>query len=157
MCQNFNLPWLSQENVSRNTTVCCQKISAFINKQGDINFESKHSAIYGHEENNPIYIFFSAKNPNKPTPSNLKKKKICLLKKIVTTTRVHYLSPTSSHDTFYYNHIKSHWLKVGLGVSHHLTCNPSWYWTAACIASPSLSTRSFHVLFNASQAEFSCK
>lgn len=97
------------------------------------------------------------KNPNKPTPSNLKKKKICLLKKIVTTTRVHYLSPTSSHDTFYYNHIKSHWLKVGLGVSHHLTCNPSWYWTAACIASPSLSTRSFHVLFNASQAEFSCK
>lgn len=35
-----------------------------------------------------------------------------------------------------------------------LTCSPSWYWTAACIASSSLSTRSFQALFRESQAEF---
>lgn len=41
--------------------VWCQKTSALFNKQGDINFESKHSVIYGHEENNPMYVFFNAK------------------------------------------------------------------------------------------------
>lgn len=41
------------------------------------------------------------------------------------------------------------------GHGGHLTCNPSWYWTAACMASSSLSTRSFQALFRESHAEFS--
>lgn len=48
-------------------------------------------------------------------------------------------------------------LRPASGHSNHLTCNPSWYWTAACMASSSLSTRSFQALFSESHAEFNYK
>jgi len=137
---------------------CFQKTSALINKQEDIKFESKYSATDEqlHERTNPTDLFFHAKIPQ--IQNQTRGKSICLLQKIVTIIRViHYLPPTQSQDIFYYNHIKSCWLQTGLGIAHILTCSPSWYWTAACIASTSLSTRSFHVLFKTSQAEFSCK
>lgn len=162
MCQNFNLPIIWSTITGKSEPDYCEfvwyhKTSAFISKQRDINFKSKRSAIYKqlHEENNPTDLFFNAKKPQTNQPWE---KKTCLLKKTVTIIRViHYLSPTQLCDFFYYNHRKVYWLKTGLGISHHLTCSPSWYWTAACIASTSLSTRSFHVLFKASQAELSCK
>lgn len=72
-------------------------------------------------------------------------------------------------NTFAHNHMHTEWcdahtcqrplagifLLAGASEHHYpLTCSPSWYWTAACMASSSLSTRSFQALFRESQAEF---
>lgn len=42
-------------------------------------------------------------------------------------------------------------------IGHSSTCRPSWNCTAACMASSSLSTLSFHVLLRCSHAEFTWK
>lgn len=55
------------------------------------------------------------------------------------------------------NNISCFQLRPASGHKNHLTCNPSWYWTAACMASSNLSTRSFQALFRESQAEFNYK
>lgn len=114
---------------------------------------------------NPTDLFSNAKKkktPNKQTHTPWNTNWINPERKYLPTEEnSHYnqshLSPTQSQDILKHNHIKSYWLRFEVGVSHHLTCSPSWYCTAACMASTSLSTRSFQVLFKASQAEFSCK
>lgn len=45
------------------------KILCSYQQTRDINFESKHNAIYGHEENNPTYVFFNAKKPQQTNPN----------------------------------------------------------------------------------------
>lgn len=87
------------------------KKTALINKQGDINLEFKHTAMYElHEENNAIDLFFNAKKTPNPKQKNLiNPEKNLPMKKTVTIIRViHHLSPTKSRGIFYYNHIKSY-------------------------------------------------